>query len=71
MTVDHARAVDGIIRALDDPYAENRREAALAAWHLGIADPDLVEALGRRASADESERVRSKADDALRALGRR
>lgn len=68
--VDRPRAAQGIARAFGDPHAENRREAALAAWHLGVADPQLIEGLQRLAADDPSERVRDKAGDALRQLGR-
>jgi HEAT repeat protein len=68
-TVERGRAVQGITKALDDPYPANRRAAALAAWQLGVADPQLVTALRDRAAHDDSERVRSKAGDALRQLG--
>jgi len=68
--VDRPRAAQGIARAFGDPHAENRREAALAAWHLGVADPQLIAGLQRLAADDPSERVRDKAGDALRQLGR-
>jgi HEAT repeat protein len=69
-TVERVRAAHGLARALDDAHDENRREAALAAWRLGLGDPQLVAALQRHAEQDSNDRVRDKARDALRELTR-
>jgi HEAT repeat protein len=68
--VDRARVAQGIAKAFADPHPENRREAALAAWRLGVPDPELITGLRRLITEDPSERVRGKATDALRQLSR-
>lgn len=68
--VDRARAAQGIAKAFADPHAENRREAALAAWRLGVPDSELITGLRRLIAEDSSERVRGKASDALTQLSR-
>lgn len=66
--VDRASAAQGIVCVLEDPHDQNRWHAALAAWHLGLADPELISGLQRVAANDPSERVRNKAQDALQQL---
>lgn len=70
--VDRDRAADGLAKALGDPDADNRRQAALAARQLDVANPQLVDALRRLVlSEDEHRSVRGAAEDALNALRRR
>jgi len=66
--VDRVRAAKGIAKGLGDPSWENRFTAALAVFPLRVADPELIGELRRAAASDPSDRVRGKADDALRAL---
>lgn len=69
--IDRDRAAGGLAKALGDPEAENRRQAALAARQLDVASPQLVDALRRLASSEDEHRpVREAADNALNALGR-
>jgi hypothetical protein len=67
-TVERDLAAAGITKALGDPNAHNREQAALAAQHLALADPELVRVLEQLAVDDPSERVRMKAQGAYHAL---
>ena len=68
--VDQVRAAHGIAQGLSHPDSENRFAAALAVFPLGVADPQLVAELQRVAAGDPNDRVRGKAEDALRELSR-